>query len=68
VRGAQAMPVPGVLLKPALARARALRLTRLHESDLVHLKYSCLVDGRRAQEELGFAARRSLHQALLDLG
>jgi UDP-glucose 4-epimerase len=67
-RGAQTLPLPGVLLTRALVRARALRLTKLDDSELVHLKYSCLVDGKRAADELGFQARRTLKQTLDDLG
>ncbi|MBM4281428.1 MAG: NAD-dependent epimerase/dehydratase family protein [Deltaproteobacteria bacterium] len=67
-RRAQVVPLPGFLLGPALVRARALRLTRLDDSELVHLKYSCLVDGARAAAELGFVARRSLQQTLVDVG
>jgi UDP-glucose 4-epimerase len=67
-RRAQAVPLPGFLLGPALVRARALRLTRLDASELVHLKYSCLVDGNRAATGLGFAPRRGLLQTLADLG
>ncbi len=67
-RHAQTVPLPGFLLGPALVRARALRLTRLDDSELVHLKYSCLVDGGRAGAELGFVARRTLQQTLLDAG
>jgi UDP-glucose 4-epimerase len=67
-RRAQVLPLPGFLLARALVRARALRLTKLDESELVHLKYSCLVDGARAAADLGFLARRSLQQTLVDVG
>lgn len=67
-RGAQTVPLPSMLLGMAVTRARALRLTRLDQHDLVHLKYSCVVDGARAARELGYAPRRSLTQALADLG
>lgn len=66
-RGTQAIPVPGLLLGAALSRAKALRLTRLDENELVHLKYSCLVDGDRARAELGYSAQRGLKQLLDDL-
>lgn len=60
-------PLPAPLLAAALTRLGALRLTRVDERDLVHLKYSCLVDGRRAEKVLGFNARRALKDALADL-
>jgi UDP-glucose 4-epimerase len=66
-RHAQTLPLPGFLLGPALVRARALRLTRLDDSELVHLKYSCLVDGTRASTALGYAPRRTLAQTLADV-
>lgn len=62
-----AMPVPGPLLSAALTRLRALRLATIDARDLVHLKYTCLVDGRRAQQGLGFTAKRSLLETLNDL-
>ncbi len=67
VRGTQTVPLPSMLFGPALTRVRALRLTRHDENELVHLKYSCLVDGDRAACDLGFSARRDLKQLLLDL-
>ena len=67
VRGAQTVPLPSMLLGAAITRARALRLTRLNAHDLVHLKYSCVVDGARAARELRYVASRSLTQALADL-
>ncbi len=67
-RGIQGVPLPSMLLGAALTRARALRLTRLDQHDLVHLKYSCVVDGGRALQELHYTPKRSLSQALADLG
>ena len=67
-RGISAVPLPWLLLAAALTRARSLRLTRLSEHDLVHLKYSCIVDGARAARDLHYEDRRSLTQALIDLG
>ena len=66
-RGISAVPIPGFLLSSAVTRMRALRLSRIDVRDLVHLKYACLVDGRRAQQGLGFAAKRSLMETLNDL-
>ena len=66
-RNITSWPLPMPLLKMALTRLSALRLTRIDERDLIHLKYSCLVDGRRAEKELGFFAHRGLREALADL-
>jgi len=66
-RGAHALPIPGILLGAGLARLRALRLTRTSVDELVHLKYACLVDGARADRELGYVPRRSLKDAVTDV-
>ena len=66
-RGVATVPLPAFVLGAALMRAKALRLTRLDEGELVHLKYSCLVDGDRARTELGYSAQRTLRQTLDDL-
>lgn len=66
-RHIRSWPLPMPLLTMALTRLSALRLTRVDERDLVHLKYSCLVDGRRAEKGLAFTARRGLRSALADL-
>ena len=67
-RRATHLPLPGFLLKPALFRARALGITAVHDAALDHLKYACLVDGKRAMDELAYVPHRTLHQALHDLG
>ena len=66
-RHIRSWPLPMPLLTMALTQLSALRLTRVDERDLIHLKYSCLVDGRRADKGLGFSARRGLRDALADL-
>jgi UDP-glucose 4-epimerase len=66
-RGASSLPLPLPLLTAALGRARALRLTRIEESDLLHLKYACLVDGRRAAEQLGYLPRHGIAESVRSL-
>jgi UDP-glucose 4-epimerase len=66
-RHIKAWPLPAPLLATALTRLSALRLTRVDERDLVHLKYACLVDGSRAERELQFVAHRGLRESLADL-
>jgi UDP-glucose 4-epimerase len=56
--------VPGPLLQMALSRMRRLGMTEQSEDDLVHLKYSCLVDGSRAQDGLKYMAQRTLMSIL----
>jgi len=67
VRGTNAIPLPGPLLAAALSRMGAFRLTRVKDDELVHLKYACLVDGKRASTEMGFTASRGLQDALRDM-
>jgi UDP-glucose 4-epimerase len=66
-RGARSVPVPGALLRAAMSRAVALRLTTFPSDEMDLLRYSCLVDGGRARDELGFAPTRTLKQTLADL-
>jgi UDP-glucose 4-epimerase len=67
-RGSLSLPVPGPLLKAALERATSWRLTTIDAGELAFLRYSFLVDGQRASDELGFHPRRSLKETLADLG
>lgn len=67
VRGATAFPVPGPIFEGALDRAFRYKMTKFPSPELDHLRYSCLVDGARAQAELGFQPQRSLKESLLDL-
>jgi UDP-glucose 4-epimerase len=66
-RGAVPMPIPQALLAAAVSRATAWRLLTVDPGAIDFLRYSCLVDGGRAQQELGFTARRSLTETLADL-
>jgi UDP-glucose 4-epimerase len=67
-RGSLSVPVPGLLLKAALERATSWRLSTIDAGELAFLRYSFLVDGQRASDELGFHPRRSLKETLADLG
>lgn len=66
-RGATAVPLPGPLFKAALAQAFNWRLSSVDAGELEFLRYSCLVDGRRAKNELGFSAQRTLAETVTDL-
>ena len=66
-RGGRTVPVPRALLKAAMSRAGALRLTQFPTDEIDLLRYSCLVDGTRARDELGFHATHTLKQTLSDL-
>lgn len=66
-RGATQLPVPGPVLKSVLDRAFKLRLATFPPGELDHLRYSCLVDGTRAQQELGFTPRYGLAETVRDV-
>jgi UDP-glucose 4-epimerase len=66
-RGTMPIPLPGPLLRAALHRASAWRFSNIDAGELQFLQYSCLVDGRRAKDELGFLPRRSLKETLADI-
>ena len=62
--GARPAPLPEILARPFLDRLWQLRLTSFPAPELDHIKYACLVDGRRAATQLGFTAARSLRETL----
>lgn len=67
-RGAATLPIPGPLFAAALARAAALRMIAIDPGELAFLRYSCLIDGKRAHDELGYEPHHTLKQTLEDLG
>jgi UDP-glucose 4-epimerase len=66
-RGMASLPLPATLFEAALARMQALRLSPVGPGELAFLRYSCLVDGRRAEAALGYRPRRSLQETVADL-
>jgi UDP-glucose 4-epimerase len=58
--GRPTMPIPHTIGKMVLSRLYRLRLSSFPAPELDHIKYVCMVDDRRAREELGYAPRRSL--------
>jgi UDP-glucose 4-epimerase len=54
------LPIPHTLGKMVLSRLYKLRLSSFPAPELDHIKYVCMVDDRRAREELGYAPRRTL--------
>jgi UDP-glucose 4-epimerase len=61
------LPVPEFLFRTLLRAAFQLNVTSFPEGELDHLKYSCLVDGSRAEKELKFKAQHSVKKTILDL-
>ena len=62
--GKSSLPVPYTLGKFMLKRLFALRLTSFPDPELDHIRYVCMVDDRRAREELGFTHRYGLEETL----
>jgi UDP-glucose 4-epimerase len=58
------LPVPHPIAKAMLGRAYRLRLSSFPAPELDHIKYVCMVDDRRAREELAYAPRRTLEETL----
>jgi UDP-glucose 4-epimerase len=60
--GRPRLPIPHMLAKGMLDRLYKLRLSSFPAPELDHVRYVCMVDDRRAREELGYAPRRSLEE------
>lgn len=65
--GKRTFPVPGFLFREALQRAFKYNLTNYPPGELDHLKYSCLVDDRRAKKEMKLMGQKSITDTLMDL-
>jgi len=60
--GRARLPVPHMFAKGMLDRLYKLRLSDFPAPELDHIRYVCMVDDRRAREELGYAPRRSFEE------
>jgi UDP-glucose 4-epimerase len=58
------IPVPYTLGKALLKRLWSFRLTTFPAPELDHIRYVCMVDDRRAREELGYAPLRSIERTV----
>jgi len=65
--GRPTVSVPYSLAKALLAAGFRWRLTSFPSPELDHIKYVCMVDDRRAREQLGFKPLRSLRDCILAL-
>jgi len=63
----KSFPVPESVFKTLLERAFRMRLTTFPSTELLHLKYSCLIDDSLARTELGYEPEFSLEQTILDV-
>jgi len=65
--GRQPVPIPHFLARPLLSRLWKLGVVNFPPGELPHLRYQCMVDGRRAREALGFRPQRSLRDTIRSL-
>lgn len=62
--GRRTMPVPHVVAKPLYSIAFRVGLSSYPVPELDFIRYVCMVDGSRAERELGFRARASLRDTI----
>ncbi|WP_428265485.1 NAD-dependent epimerase/dehydratase family protein [Haliangium sp.] len=62
--GKRTVPIPHPLAKPAWSMAFRLGLSSYPVAEFDFIRYVCMVDGRRAREELGFRPRHSLRETI----
>jgi UDP-glucose 4-epimerase len=64
ILGRPSLPVPHTLGRMLVQRMWSLRLTNFPAPELDHIRYVCMVDDRRAREELGFAPAMSIEDTV----
>lgn len=62
--GRTRLPVPHPLAHSLLGMMWRLRYTSFPVPELDHIRYVCMVDGTRAERELGFKARHTLKETI----
>jgi UDP-glucose 4-epimerase len=62
--GRRPVPVPHFLIRPLLRRLFESGLSGFPPEEVDHIQYLCMVDGSRAQRELGYAPRHSLRETI----
>ena len=62
--GRRTIPVPHPVAKPLWSAAFRLGLSSYPVAEFDFIRYVCMVDGRRAREELAFRPRHSLEETL----
>jgi UDP-glucose 4-epimerase len=62
--GKPSIPVPYTLGKALLKRLWAFRLANFPAPELDHIRYVCMVDDRRAREELGYAPETRIEETV----
>jgi UDP-glucose 4-epimerase len=62
--GRSPVPVPNFLLRPTMRRLFKAGLVSFPAGELDHLQYLCVVDGSRAEREMGWAPRYTLRETI----
>jgi UDP-glucose 4-epimerase len=62
--GRTPVPIPHFLAAPVLRHMWRLGFSAFFPGDLPHLRYSCMVDGSRARDELGFHPEHTLRETI----
>ena len=65
--GRNSFPLPEIALRTLMKTAFRFQVASYPPGELDHLKYTCLVDGKRAQHELSYKPEYSLMQSLMTL-
>lgn len=65
ILGRQKVSVPYGVTRAVLSRMWSWRLTSFPPPELDHIRYVCMVDDRRAREQLGFAPKMGLEETVL---
>lgn len=61
------IPLPETILKGLMASTFFSRRSSFPMGELDHLKYSCIIDDKRARSELSFKPRKTIIESILEL-
>jgi UDP-glucose 4-epimerase len=66
--GKDVVPIPHPLARPVLSALWRLGLSSFPVPELDFIRYVCMVDGSRAESELGFRPRQTLQETIRSVG
>ncbi|MCC6646654.1 MAG: SDR family oxidoreductase [Polyangiaceae bacterium] len=64
ILGRRSLPLPHTLFKAAVGRMFTMRLTSFPAPEIDHIRFVCMVDDRRARQELGYQPRHSVEETV----
>lgn len=62
--GRGTIPIPHILVRPLLGQLSRMGRSDFHPAYIDYLRFVCMVDDRRARDELGFVPSRGLEETL----